>query len=61
MKKLMIIAEAPLTENQARNILEHGKLVWDKHTPIAKLNFRGVGSYIELKFKSASIVDVVEI
>lgn len=60
MKKLIIIAEASLTDNQARKILEKGKVVWNMDKPIATLQFLGIASTVDIKFKSASIIDGVD-
>lgn len=60
MKKLIIIAQASLTDNQARKILEVGELVWDINNPIASLKFSGIEEYIDIKFVHASIKDEIQ-
>jgi len=51
MKILRLIAEAELTEKEAKRLVKHRNLAWDINTPIASI----VGK--DIKFKSAELIN----
>lgn len=51
MKILRLIAEAVLTEKEAKLLIKNGKIVWDVETPVAMICDKPI------KFKSATLTD----
>ena len=42
MKILRMIAEVKFTEEEAKKLLKHGKLIWDINTPIATVGGKDI-------------------